>query len=121
MNLLQKCLSLEGIVERWVGFDLDGTLAVYDEWKGIEHFGAPIASMIARVKEYLVQDVKVRIFTARVAGEDADKARGFIEAWSETHIGVKLPVTNEKDQGMIKLYDDRAVQVVENTGEVVGE
>ena len=24
----------------WYGFDLDGTLAKYDGWKGIDHIGA---------------------------------------------------------------------------------
>ena len=26
----------------WIGVDLDGTLARYDGWKGIEHIGEPI-------------------------------------------------------------------------------
>lgn len=41
-----------------------------------------------------------------------------IENWCLKHIGKKLPVTNIKDFGMIELWDDRAVQVVPNTGEV---
>lgn len=30
----------------WLGVDLDGTLAVYDKWRGIEHIGAPIPAMV---------------------------------------------------------------------------
>jgi hypothetical protein len=26
----------------WIGVDLDGTLAHYDGWKGIDHIGEPI-------------------------------------------------------------------------------
>ena len=26
----------------WYGFDLDGTLAKYDGWKGIDHIGEPV-------------------------------------------------------------------------------
>lgn len=35
-------------------------------------------------------------------------------------IGRELPVTATKDFAMIELWDDRAVQVRMNTGEVVG-
>jgi hypothetical protein len=31
----------------------------------------------------------------------------------------KIPITCCKDRGMIELWDDRAVQVIENTGERV--
>ncbi len=39
-----------------------------------------------------------------------------IDAWCERHFGRKLPVTCTKDYGMVELWDDRAVQVKENTG-----
>jgi hypothetical protein len=32
----------------WIGVDLDGTLAFYDEWIGPEHIGAPIPGMVDR-------------------------------------------------------------------------
>ena len=32
--------------EEWVGFDLDGTLAKYDGWKGIDHIGEPVESVV---------------------------------------------------------------------------
>lgn len=109
-------------VEKWVGFDFDGTLVVNDGWKGVEHAGAPIPEMIAKVKEYLAQGMKVKIFTARVSHEDEEeneRARQFLHNWSEEYIGQRLEVTNEKDIGMEKLYDDRALHVIENTGVVV--
>lgn len=31
----------------WIGVDLDGTLAVYDEWRGVSHIGAPVPAMLA--------------------------------------------------------------------------
>lgn len=34
----------------WIGVDLDGTLAFYDSWRGIDHIGAPIPLMLQRVK-----------------------------------------------------------------------
>ena len=29
----------------WIGVDLDGTLAFYDMWRGMEHIGKPIPAM----------------------------------------------------------------------------
>ena len=37
--------------EKWTGFDLDGTLAEYDGWKGIEHVGKPIKPMCDLIKK----------------------------------------------------------------------
>lgn len=65
--------------EEWIGFDLDGTLAKYDGWKGIDHIGEPVESMVllARLLHWLGK--KIKILTARVAprkGEnDSDNAR----------------------------------------------
>jgi hypothetical protein len=97
----------------WVGVDLDGTLAEYHGWKGHEHIGKPIDAMVKRVKDWLESGIDVRIVTAR-----ADDSRGMkaVGLWCEQHLGQVLPVTDRKDFKMIELWDDRAVQVVENTG-----
>lgn len=108
----------------WIGVDLDGTLAHYEGWKGIAHIGEPIAPMVERVKRWLAEGHTVKIFTARVSTRDGEELRaisGAIIAWSEKHIGQKLDITCVKDFGMIELWDDRAVQVISNTGEPVGQ
>lgn len=33
----------------WIGVDLDGTLAHYEGWKGVEHIGEPIPAMVERI------------------------------------------------------------------------
>lgn len=119
----------------WIGVDLDGTLARYDGWKGIDHIGDPIPAMVERVKRWLADGRDVRIFTARVDGgevaiamgdqngvahRDVPMVRYHIEQWCLRHIGAILPITNVKDYGMIELWDDRVVQVIPNTGEPVG-
>lgn len=124
----------------WIAVDLDGTIAHYDH-DNFDPFkvGAPIAPMVARVKAWLADGVDVRIFTARVDGgevanamgaaspetvafyRDVERIRALIQAWCVEHIGVALPVTNRKDYGMIRLYDDRCRQVITNTGEVVND
>jgi len=103
----------------WIGVDLDGTLAMYDKWRGETHIGEPVPLMLARVKRWLSEGREVRIFTARVATREADElaaVRGAIEAWCLAHVGRKLAVTCQKDYAMVELWDDRCVQVVPNTG-----
>lgn len=97
----------------WIGVDLDGTLAEYGGFKGHGHIGAPIPAMVARVKGWLVQGIEVRIFTARASSPDGVPP---ITQWCVAHLGADLRVTNQKDHLMIELWDDRAVQVVPNTG-----
>lgn len=104
----------------WIGVDLDGTLAKYDKWNGIEHIGEPVPLMVNRVKAWLEDGKDVRIFTARVAtpkdGRDLEKTVRVIEEWSLAHIGRILPVTHVKDHGLVELWDDRAIQIIKNTG-----
>lgn len=111
--------------EGWIGFDLDGCIAKYDHWEGIEHIGDPIPSMILKIKGWLDKGYEVRIVTARVnPNQDrgsVDTARYWIEKWCLAHIGVELPVTYGKDYSMIFLYDDRAKQVRPNCGITVEE
>lgn len=106
----------------WIGVDLDGTLAHYDGWKGIEHVGVPVTAMVERVKAWLAEGREVRIFTARVSCAEPERSQviDIIDNWC-TRAGLpQLRVTNVKDFGMIELWDDRCVQVVPNTGERVG-
>lgn len=121
----------------WIGVDLDGTLAEYDGWKGAGHIGAPIKPMVERVKRWLAEGRDVRIFTARVYApdyfeptdenaeryremmdrrHDAKKAKIAIDRFCLEHFGRELEVTCTKDYGMLEVWDDRAVQVIPNSG-----
>ena len=51
----------------WYGFDLDGTLAVYDKWEGIDHIGEPVKPMVDLIKKMHGEGKVVKILTARVA------------------------------------------------------
>lgn len=109
----------------WVGVDLDGTLAVYDKWRGVDHIGDPIPRMVRRVQRHLAKGDEVRIVTARVSPKteddrDIEYTRAVIVNWCIQHIGVALKVTHEKDHGMMVIYDDRAIQVEKNTGRLIG-
>lgn len=112
--------------EGWVGFDLDGTLAHYDGWRGVGHIGKPIKPMVELLRTYLAAGKNVKIFTARVAhdGSDAGKenaavARFAIYQWMEDHIGTILPITCSKDHLLLYFYDDRVRRVELNTGKLL--
>jgi hypothetical protein len=100
----------------WYGFDLDGTLAFYDGWKGDEHIGDPIPSMVTRVQAYLALGRECRIMTARMSAGNVERQAFLIGQWTLKHIGKVLPATCCKDYNMVELWDDRAVQVIPNTG-----
>lgn len=53
--------------EGWYGFDLDGTLAVYDKWEGIDHIGEPVKPMVDLIKRMHAEGKVVKIVTARVS------------------------------------------------------
>ncbi len=110
----------------WIGVDLDGTLAKYGEWNGVEDIGLPIPLMVDRVKKWIKEGKDVRIFTARVciighSLSEVEDAICMIEAWCVKHIGKVLPITCMKDYSMIELWDDGCVQVEHNTGRIIGE
>lgn len=103
----------------WIGVDLDGTLAHYDKWRGVEHIGLPIEPMMRRVRSWLDEGQEVRIMTARVypaPGADVERTKHIIQDWLEEQGLPRLEVTNQKDWSMVELWDDRCVQVIPNTG-----
>lgn len=104
----------------WIGFDLDGTLAHYEEWRGVDHIGDPVPTMADKLRALLDKGRECRIFTARVSGADNAAALVHIQRWTKKHFGRELPVTCKKDFHMIALYDDRCVAVETNTGRVLG-
>lgn len=98
----------------WIGVDLDGTLARYDGWRGFDFVGKPVPVMLSRVKHWIKNGYTVKIFTARAAFPEAGIPP--VKKWLEENGLPDLEVTNQKDFSMIELWDDRAVQVVANSG-----
>lgn len=117
----------------WIAVDLDGTLAEYHGWPADGSIGKPIPLMVERVKGWVAEGKDVRIFTARIWPLGTDEAWGIerraqvekqvalITEWCQQHVGQSLPVTCVKDHKMIQLWDDRAIQMLPNTGQTVGE
>jgi len=104
-----------------VAVDFDKTLATYDGWKGHTHLGEPVPLMVEKVKQHLADGDEVWIFTARLSPLDhtSQEIREIELAlfdWCSKHIGQVLPVTSVKRPKFTTFYDDRAVQVMPNTG-----
>lgn len=125
--------------EGWIGVDLDRTLCVrqHDSCtkdnfndRGI---GEPVPAMVERVKQWLAEGRRVKIFTARVAGLFEHETRNLyittgdqvdtaetqvqkIKAWCKEVFGRELEVTAVKDSYCKEIWDDIAVTVEENTG-----
>lgn len=114
---------------KWYAIDLDGTLAEYNGHKGITVIGNPIPKMVKRVKKMINDGKDVRIFTARIGKKSLEinpqiykwQIIEAIQKWCEKYIGQILLITNEKDYGMVEIWDDRCVQVIPNTGERINQ
>ena len=108
----------------WIGVDLDRTLAYESGFSSLLDIGDPIPEMAAKVQRAMEEGYEVRIFTARVSHPDPQLTQEVtvaIQEWCYKNLGVRLAVTNCKDFDTLEIWDDRAVQVVENSGEFVGE
>lgn len=132
----------------WYGFDLDGTLAKYDGWKGIDNIGDPVWPMVNLMKDMHKEGKVVKVMTARVAPKDGpaevldnpyrknhwciqspdtmpwalEQAWGpleFVQEWCYRHLGFVPEIVYQKDHLMLELYDDRVKQVIPNLGYLV--
>jgi hypothetical protein len=98
--------------------DLDGTLAHYDKFEGKDIIGKPIQKVVDLVKNFIHDGDKVTIFTARADNEKAIKA---IKEWCKEHVGKELDVTNIKLSSFDLFYDDKAITVEKNTGNILSK
>lgn len=106
----------EYIKEGWIGVDLDGTLAYSDPQSSMSKIGEPVPKMVNLVIQLSNEGFRVKIFTARAS--DA-KQIPLVHKWLRDNGLPEFEITNIKDYEMIRLYDDRAIQVIPNTGELV--
>lgn len=98
---------------KWIGVDLDGTLAQYHGNMG-KRIGEPIAPMLEMVMALLASNIEVRIFTARAS--DANQLPA-IKGWLNRHGLGHCAVTNVKDFDCHLIVDDRAARAIWNQGQ----
>jgi hypothetical protein len=101
-----------------IACDLDGTLAHYDGWVAPDHIGAVIPAMQEKVLNAIAMGETVVIFTARVTGDylEAQMARDAISKWLAENNIPDLEVTGIKLKAFHTFWDDRAVEIIKNTG-----
>jgi len=103
----------EATLNKSIAIDLDGTLAYFDGWKGIEHIGDPIPSVVKRLKEKKNEGFDIKIFSARCMDLRAKK---YIGDWLAHYDIPYDDITNIKDSSMKEIWDDLAVAVPRNEG-----
>jgi hypothetical protein len=102
----------------WTGVDLDGTLAHWDKGGTSHGIGKPVPRMLSFVQRMVESGVRVKIFTAR-AGDKSQRL--LIRKWLRSNGLPQLEISNIKDYGMQRLYDDRSIQVERNTGRIISD
>lgn len=124
-------------------FDLDGTIAHYDGFKGPSVIGDPLGkgdatSAYEKLRAALQAGKDARIFTARVFPLGIDRsltglsdkeyqerlkqarvAQQAIDRWAEREFGKTVPTQCWKDQGSTDIFDDRAHAVDSRTGKIL--
>lgn len=115
-NTVELSGAEKAVEKGWIGVDLDGTLAYYDGWQGLGHIGPVVEPIKARILEWVAQGFRVKIFTARASLPEGVEP---IRKWLEANGLPPLEITCQKDFSLIEVWDDRAIQVVHNTGSPV--
>jgi hypothetical protein len=105
----------------WYAFDLDGTIAEYHQWEGELAIGKPIAPTVELMRKMVKEGCIVKIFTARLSfpNRDHDAIVNAIQDWLEEQGLPRLEVTATKDWRFKEFYDDKAIAVEQNTGEML--
>lgn len=110
---------------RTFAVDFDGTLAVYDGYKGVGVYGPPVPRMMARVQKWLADGHEVVIFTSRLSRKFPRKKqngeREAIEKWLLDNGLPLLEITANKHPRFTEIWDDRAIWVSRNSGKTLGE
>ena len=101
----------------WIAVDFDGTLVARSSQA--EGIGEPIMPMLERVWQWLEEGRDVRLFTARAYPPPGSEHKlKPLRAWMREWLGKELPITCTKDPEMCALFDDVAVSVGQDTGEL---
>lgn len=103
---------------RKIFVDFDGTMATQDGEYSRE-IGKPIYPIINLIKRHLAVGNEVIIFTARASQWSDETEKSDIENFCKKYIGQILPITAIKEHNIDCYIDDKAVQVIKNTGEFV--
>ena len=103
-----------------IAVDWDGTLVEYHGFGGACQYGAPILTMVSRVRKWIREGHEVLIFTSRVSNEHPyDRIREECQTIDIALHDMGLPllqITANKYIRITEFWDDRGVGVERNTG-----
>lgn len=99
-----------------IAIDLDRTLAYFDGWDGIESIGKPIKSVVDRALAKEKEGYTIKIFTARAIDK---RCIDPIKNWLKFYDLPNWEITNMKDPSMKEIWDDLAITIGNNTGEIL--
>ena len=109
-------------MKKTIAVDWDGVFVEYNGYDGPGRYGAPVPSMVARVRMWLEEGHEVIIHTSRVSTEhDIVKCIDEVEAITKVLKSLQLPrltITANKYARVSEFWDDRAVRVIRNTGNI---
>lgn len=102
----------------WLGLGLDGALSLKTP-EGLKGpIGPPVANTVQRLRDWVEhRDLKVKILTPRAATEEGALA---VRQWLKENGLPELPVTHRKNLHMVEFWSAHCVQVISNTGQIVG-
>jgi hypothetical protein len=90
--------------------DLDGVLAAYDRWHGIEHIGEPLAGAVDFTRQLRSLGVKVVIHTTRVNPDPAGMLQRRVQEWLDKNGFTYDEIYAGQGKPLACAYvDDRAV------------
>jgi hypothetical protein len=100
-------------MKKTIALDVDGTLAFYNGWKGLDHFGDPIPGAVEFTKQ-LAKYYDIVIFTCRCTPDlhrlSANLLENKVKAWLDEHGFVYHHIYSSPGKPYADVYiDDRAV------------
>jgi hypothetical protein len=100
-------------IKKSIAVDLDGTLAIFDGWRGISYIGEPIDSVVERAYQKEKEGYEIVIYTARA---NDSRSIPIIRNWLRNHNLPNWRITDKKDSSMKEIWDDLAIRVPRNKG-----
>lgn len=105
----------------YIGIDFDATLAHRKSGDSNRVLGEPIPQMLERVKSYVNNNIRVKIFTARAAhtGKALVSQLYLLRNWMHKYGLPELEISNVKCDKLRLLIDDKACRCEKNTGNII--
>lgn len=109
--------NLDTEIQETVAVDLDGCLAHYDEWRGPDHIGPPIPSMVRVCQQLHSRGCLIVVNTCRLNktnnreyGVDTEKSLATIRKWLNDHDLPFVAISLDDGKPFAHAYvDDRGV------------